>query len=388
MKNKLVLSVTAVAHSLDHSYILVFAVLLEMMRKEFQMSYAEIGFVGAVLFFLNGLNAIPSGFLSDRIGSKKVVVLSMFLCGLSAVGISFAPNKVFFITFIFFMGIGIGLYHPAGISLVSKLFEKDRSKAMGFHGIGGNIGQTITPTLTGLLASSEVKPILFFTLTGLGLGWRNTYFLWCLPGFLLVLFVFYFVKIKEQNKLEGSIKEVLRKKTIIIVLILTSFQGLYFNGVTAFLPTILEVVKERALIVAGLLFSLLQFSGIFGQSLGGYAGDIYNKKLLLILFNSLSTLSLIILFYSTSTLGVVISVVLLGFSCYAFQPIVNSIVAENIPNNLRGRAYGLTFFTSYGIGGLAPLFAGIVAEIFSLVGVIPLMAVFAFLAILVSFWIK
>jgi len=396
MKHKSVLLFTSLAHSLDHSYIIVFSVLIPLMMAEFDMSYGEIGLVASVLGFLFGLNAIPAGFLSDRIGSRKIASLSILLCGAAALLVSIAWNKTIFALFFVIMGVGAGLYHPSGISLVSKAFEKNRSKAMGLHGIGGNLGQAVTPVLTGLLASSEVVPLLSFSIVGLGLGWRTTYVIWAIPGLLVAVGIYMFVKFKEEPVKGDAVSTMLKdmakipfdNKNIGILLILTSFQGLYFNGLTYFLPTIIKDVKFAPLIIAALLTTLKEGMGALGQALGGWSGDKYSKRNLLILFNLVSTGALLWFFFAEHSLFIALSVALLGVSVYAFQPVQNALIGESIPVSLRGRAYGLSFFTSYGIGGLAPFFSGAVAEIFSLSAVIPLMIVFAVAATVVATQIR
>jgi MFS family permease len=360
------------------------------------MSFAEIGVIASVFGFLFGLNAIPAGFLSDRIGSRKVAALSMILCAGSAVLVGLAWNKTVLALFFVVMGMGAGLYHPSGISLVSKAFETHRSKAMGIHGIGGNAGQAITPILTGFLASPEMVAVLGISFVGLGLGWRTTYMLWAIPGVLLAAGIIFFVKFKEEPVREDTVHNMLKdmgkipfeNRNIGILLVLTSFQGLYFNGLMYFLPTIINEVKFAPLIVAASLISLKEATGILGQAAGGWAGDKYSKRTLLLLFNTVSASALLWFFFAKSPWLLAGSMALLGMSVYAFQPVQNSLIAESIPVELRGRAYGLSFFTSYGIGGLAPLFSGAVAESFSLSAVIPLMIVFAVLATVVATQIR
>ncbi len=396
MKHKSVLLFTALAHSLDHSYVIVLSILMPLIMAEFDMGYGEIGLIASMFGFLFGLNAIPAGFLSDRIGSRKIAAFSLLLCAAAALLVSVAWNKVVLALFFVIMGIGAGLYHPSGISLVSKAFEEHRSKAMGIHGIGGNIGQALTPVVTGLLASPEAIAILSFSLVGLGLGWRKTYVVWALPGLLVALGILLFVRFKEEPVKKDSISTMLKEmakipfdnRNILILLILTSFQGLYFNGLAYFLPTIIKDVKIAPLIIAGLLTSLKEGTGALGQAFGGWTGDKYSKRNLLILFNLVSTGALLWFYFAQNRYFLAASIAIIGVSVYAFQPVQNSLIAESIPVHLRGRAYGLSFFTSYGIGGLAPLISGAVAVTFSLSAVIPLMVVFAVIATMVATQIR
>jgi MFS family permease len=396
MEHKPVIASTSIAHSLDHSYIIVFSILMPLMMGEFNMSYAEIGVLASVLAFLFGLNAIPAGFLSDRISSRKIAGVSVLLCGIAALLVSIAWSRAILTVFFIIMGIGAGLYHPSGISLVSKAFEKNRAKAMGIHGAVGNIGQAITPIITGFLVSPEAVPLYIFSIVGLGLGWRTTWAIWAVPGIVVAAIIFFLVKFKEEPVKEVPAKNMLKdmakipfdNKNIAILLVLTSLQGLYFNGLVYFLPTIIQEVKLAPLLIAGLLIGLKEGMGSIGQAAGGWAGDKYRKRNLLIIINAISASALVWFFFAQHTASIAVSIAILGISVYAFQPIQNSLIAENIPVDLRGRAYGLSFFTSYGIGGLSPLFAGVVAQVFSISAVIPLLTVFAVFAIAIATQIK
>ena len=392
MSKKPVLLFTAFAHSLDHSYIIVFTILLPLLVEEFDMSPGEIGLIASVPSLLFGFNAIPAGFLTDRIGSRKIAALSISLCGVGAFLIGIAWNILALALFLVILGVGAGLYHPAGISLVSKTFEKNRSKAMGIHGIGGNAGQTLTPIITGILASPEIIPFLGLSLIGLGLGWRITYMIWAVPGVVVAACILMFIKVKEEpikgepfkSMLVEMVKIPFENKNVGVLLVLASFQGLYFNGLVYFLPIILKEVKFLPLLAAAFIISLKEATGIMGQAFGGWSGDKYKKRTLLISFNIVSALAMGWFFFAESPLLVAVPIAVIGVSKYAFQPVQNSLIAESIPPALRGRAYGLTFFACYGIGGLAPLFSGILAEYVSLSAVIPLLIVFAVVAALIA----
>ncbi len=342
MKHKSVLLFTSVAHSLDHSYIIVFSILMPLIMTEFDMSYGEIGLIASLLGFLFGLNAIPAGFFSDRIGSRKIASLSILMCSAAAVLVALAWNKVILALFFVIMGIGAGLYHPSGISLVSKAFETNRSKAMGVHGIVGNLGQAITPVITGFLASPEAVSLYVISLVGLGLGWRTTYVIWAVPGFIVFFCILALIKFKEVpvredsagNMLKDMVKIPFDNKNIAILLILTSFQGLYFNGIMYFLPTIIKDVKFAPLIIAALITSLKEGMGAAGQAVGGWSGDKYSKRNLLILFNIVSTAALLWFFFAGNYSAIAFSIAILGVSIYAFQPVQNALIAESIPVKL------------------------------------------------------
>ena len=164
------LLLTGVAHFGCHLAMLIFPTAAIALALEEGLALETVlgwSFAG---YFIFGLGAFPVGLITDRLRARWVVrtgVLgigpAMMLVALSAPGASLA---------IALAGVGAfaSLYHPAGMSLISRTV-RHRGKALGINGICGNIGIASAPVLTEWLS--------------LNWGWRGAYAV--IGGMLLVM---------------------------------------------------------------------------------------------------------------------------------------------------------------------------------------------------------
>ncbi len=105
----------------------------------------DITLVG-VLFTIGGLVnlvlSVPMGMLADRAGKKAMMISGLIASAGSMVGIAFAGNFGWLVLFIVLNGIGMALFSPAALGLLSDSVPFHRqSTAMGFYGgVCENIG--------------------------------------------------------------------------------------------------------------------------------------------------------------------------------------------------------------------------------------------------------
>jgi MFS family permease len=95
-----------------------------------------------------------AGFLIDRIGVKKVLLLSLLASGFSVTGISLADSFPLLVTMLVLQATFMPVFFPAGLVTISRLTNfGDRSAFAGATvAIGVVFGTGITPTLLGTVA--------------------------------------------------------------------------------------------------------------------------------------------------------------------------------------------------------------------------------------------
>ena len=76
-------------HFLVHVYENSFSGILKSLQHEWQTDYTSLGSMGVPLFFLFGLMAIPGGWLSDRFGSKRLLLVCLFGAAVASLAASF-----------------------------------------------------------------------------------------------------------------------------------------------------------------------------------------------------------------------------------------------------------------------------------------------------------
>jgi MFS family permease len=185
--------------------------------------------------------AIPMGFLIDRIGIFKSLLLAVCIMSTSAILMSFATGFETMAVFIALFGCG-GCMVSISVPKTASIWfgGKERATATGIFFTGGTAGGIAALLLT----NSIVIPLVG--------NWRNTYLVYGLFGFLIAGVWL----LRGRNSPVGvekratapspvtlgwqEIKQTFSKNVLLIILIgITTF--LVAHGLQQWLPTILEV---------------------------------------------------------------------------------------------------------------------------------------------------
>ncbi|MDB9286752.1 MFS transporter, partial [Halorubrum ezzemoulense] len=141
---------TAGSHGLVHTYELSIPILLTVWVGEFSTTAAALGVIVTLGYGLFGVGALPGGILVDRFGSKPLILACLAGMAGSFLAVSLAPTLPVLAVAVAIWGLTASVYHPAGLSLLSTSVDQ-RGTALGYHGIGGNLGIALGPLATALL---------------------------------------------------------------------------------------------------------------------------------------------------------------------------------------------------------------------------------------------
>lgn len=145
----------------------------------FGMDFGEVIVFGIVLNVVAGLSAFAFGFVDDRLGGKKTVLLSVGALALAAAVAVWAPDRRWFWLAGILVGIFAGPNQAASRSLMGR-FTPDHHQAefFGFFAFSGKITSFVGPFLLGrvaALAGSQragvAVVILLFLLGGIVLSY-------------------------------------------------------------------------------------------------------------------------------------------------------------------------------------------------------------------------
>jgi multidrug resistance protein len=152
MKNKplLVLFLTIFLDLLGFGIIIpVFPII----AKELNASAIEIGFIAGIYSLMNFLFSPFWGTLSDRIGRRPVMLISIALTVLAYVFFAFTNSLVFLILSRVFAGIGSANISAAQAYIADITPPENRAKNMGFIGAAFGLGFIFGPPIGGFLKS-------------------------------------------------------------------------------------------------------------------------------------------------------------------------------------------------------------------------------------------
>lgn len=349
---------TSLIHGLVHVQMLIFAVVNIEMAADLGTSVTGIGFIGTISYFLFGLGALPAGFIIDKIGARKVIVICVSGMAVGDALIAFGNSEMFVMAGLALLGLAGSLYHPAGLGLISRNVEQP-GHALGIHGTFSNVAVAFGTLLTGFVASQ--------------FGWKAAY-IWPIVPMIIFSVTYYFIRfgdVGEDNKhlnpnpsqkFEGNMF-----KIMILVILIQAISGFVYRASNTFLPAftgkaLADMVSGLDVLArGGLMASVILIFGALGQYLSGRLTRRFEMEKLQLLF-ALSVVPMLVLMATTSGPVLLISGMAFAFTFYGLQPLGNALVAKYSPPGMRGRSYGLSFFLNFGVGAFGSWFAGYVGD--------------------------
>jgi len=366
-----IMAITFFGHFMVHVYMVIFPVLVPFLLGEFDVDYLVVGLIYTFSNLAFGFGAIGAGYLSDKIGSKRLIVLcalgmaaSSFMAGLST-GLETLALALFL------LGLFASLYHPASFSLISKA-ATERGKAFGVHGVGGSVGLAMAPILAGIIA--------------LEMGWRWSFLILAIPGLILgvaIALTHLGESSRRHEPLTWRMLRTLMTKGFALTLIIYACYGLTFQGVVGFLPSFLA--ERGGLIMGGIVASTVTLAmGIPGQLVGGGLTDRVGALRFLMTAFGLLALALVLMAMLPALMAVTVTFAA-GFLIFCTQPTTGTLLAEESGQQVRGFAYGLAFMANFGVGAFGTSLGGYVADATgSLVFIFPVMACFMMLGVVIA----
>ena len=281
-------------------------------------------------------------------------------------------------------GVGIfsGIYHPAGLGLISRGISK-MSMALGYNGMAGNAGLAAAPILAGVLNHLYGIRTAFIFLGCLNLA--GTLIMLCLP-----------VVEPEGTKKAGTSGEGSLILGFAVLCVCMMLGGIAYRAITVILPAYLELHNPVLLdwigrvnwmpasrnVVASALSSAVFVVGMFGQFLGGFAAQRFEPRRAYLIFH-LTAMPLVLAMAFTTDLSLLIAAMGYVLFLLGMQPIENTLVARFTPDRLRHSAYGTKFILTFGVGSVAVHLVGWIKGMWSLSAVFVAMTAVS-LAIVIS----
>ena len=133
----------------------IVSVVLPQIAKAFRTDYQTVTWVGTGYFLANAAIIPIVGYLSDRIGTKTIFLISLAVFTLGSGLCVIAPTEQWLITFRVFQGIGGGALLPIGMAVIFRLFgPTERAGAIALLLIPLLLGPAFGPVLGGYLATN------------------------------------------------------------------------------------------------------------------------------------------------------------------------------------------------------------------------------------------
>ena len=368
---------TSLGHATFHTYELSIPVFVAIWLDAFAVSPALLGTVVAVGYGLVGVGAPVSGVLADAFGSKRLVLVSLAGMGVGFLALAVAPSVAAIGLALVVWGAAASLYHPAGLSLISRGARR-RGPTLAYHGAAGNVGTALGPLVAVVLlsffdwrtvAAVLVVPAAAAVISGFGLGFEEDAAVAdggdrgagdAAPGDAAAL---------DPRALLRDTRAMLTGGFLVVFAVYVLY-GVYYRGVFTFLPDVLSALPlfpettlfGRTVEPGQYVYSGLLMVGAVGQYAGGQLSErLPLERALVGVFAAVAVASLAFLPAASAGVGPLLVVCgVIGFAVYVFVPLGQALIAEYAPADVHGLTYGFTYLGFFGVGALGASLAGLV----------------------------
>jgi MFS family permease len=124
------------------------------LTQKFDIGMSTVGILFAIFSISGMIGSALGGAIADRMGRKVVIIFSLILSSLSALGMGFAPTMGIFVAVVAVVGTLSNIGHPAHEAVVADLLPPHkRAEGYGIIRVVFNLAVIIAPPIAGLLIS-------------------------------------------------------------------------------------------------------------------------------------------------------------------------------------------------------------------------------------------
>ncbi|MGF2146327.1 MFS transporter [Vagococcus fluvialis] len=240
------------------------------MAKEFNLDAGQTGMIMSFFFLGYSLMQIPGGWLADKIGAKKVLMLSLAIISIFSFAFGAVSSLMLFMVIRFFAGLGHGGYPPSCSKSIADNFSQER--------------RTFIQSL--ILSTSGIGGILAFTLgTNLiNANWRYGYLALGAMFAVALVLVAIFVPNKavstnaeKGNKPAIKFSQVITNRNVLVLFVAMLLLNFLLYGNMSWLPSFLA---QKFTLDIKTIGYLLAVNAIFQTAATMFAGALLSKLFL------------------------------------------------------------------------------------------------------------
>jgi MFS transporter, FSR family, fosmidomycin resistance protein len=311
------------------------------------------------------------GLWSDRRGAIWLLPAGVALAGIGIGLAADAPSYWLVILLVVVSGIGVAAYHPEGSKFAAYVSGRRRASGMSVFSLGGNIGYALGPIVA--------TPLV------LAFGLRGGFLLVvpCLVvAALLLALAPYLGRFAPEPRAHADRAGADRRGPLALLLGVVAFRSVTWFGLITFVP-LWEVSLGHSKSYGNHLLSLMLITGGLGTLALGPAADRFGRRPVLLLSSSV-TVPLVLAFIMVGGVPGAIALGLIGCCVMGTFGVTMVMGQEYLPRRV-GMASGLVIGLSIGLGGIAAVILGAVADAIDLESALYVTAIAPVLAVLLTF---
>ena len=378
----------------------ILGALNQSVSESFGLTETMAGFLPFAFFIAYGVMSIPSGFLLEKFGEKRMLILAFSLALAGALGFASSPSFTVFMISLFTIGSGMAMLQV----IINPLLRVS----------GGEENYAFTSVMAQLIfgAASFISPLmysylvvnidkgafhkpmieLFSSLVPESMSWVSVYWVFAVTALLMIVIMF----ITKFPRVELKEDEKVGTKQSYLTLFKNRYVILFFLGIFTYVGTeqgISYWMSKYLLTTHGFdnetigANAVAYFWGL--MTIGGILGlillKILDSKIVLRGFTILAMISLLVALFGPERASLY-AFPISGFFLSVMYPIIISLALNSVKSH-HGSFAGILMTGIMG-GAVVQLLVGFISDISSLrVGMIILLIPMGYI-LSISFWAK
>ena len=164
------IGVVSAAHFVQHFQTLVLPPLFPFLTKHLGVGFVELGLALTVGNVVAVASQLPVGFLVDRVGSRRMLLLGLLISAIAFITLGLSPTYPHLVLAWAFVGLSGSVFHPADYAILSALIPGQRvGRAFSIHTFSGFLGNAIAPVTILPIAMAFGLQAAFFAVAGVAI---------------------------------------------------------------------------------------------------------------------------------------------------------------------------------------------------------------------------
>jgi MFS family permease len=283
-----ILLLSYVVNAMDRQ---LFSVLAPDVRRALGLTLPQVGLAATVFTLGMGVAGIPTGYLLSRMSRRGVAILGLLIFSVATYLTAYASGMPDLLLYRFISGLGEAMQLTALLAIGTTYFLNHRAVAASSLNFTFGIGAVIGPNLGAAILGAT--------------RWQTPFIVFGLLGAVALALILLVVKpwfsethVDDQPAAqaeEQGLAQSIWSRTPLTLALATAFAGLAIYGYLGLYPTYLREALGFTPKEAGLAVSFYGFGALLSL-FGGWLGDRYDYRRLLVLSLIVSAISGGILF--------------------------------------------------------------------------------------------
>jgi MFS family permease len=238
----------------------------------------DMGWIQTTWYLCYGLMQLPSGWLADRLGSRRALAIFSLAWSLATLLSAFATDFRSLLILWGLMGAAQAGAFPCAAKALGRIFpETQRARATGLLASGMTIGGAIAPVLTAVFMES----LTLWAETLHLFRWRLLLAHYAIPGILWTAAFLLVISDQKLPAAESAItirspvdwSRMLRSSPLALLCAQQFFRAAGMVFFMTWFPTFLQKTRGVSQLDSGILTTVAGIGGVLGSLSGGFVSD-------------------------------------------------------------------------------------------------------------------